>query len=220
MEQTLKGGQRELTATDRLMVNFDQALRTVFGRPLVTGRPDPDAGLSEPMLDEAQSHDVAGLMRVNHAGEVSAQALYQGQALTARDPEVRRRLEQAAREENDHLAWCERRLAELGGHTSYLNPLWYAGSFAIGALAGVAGDRWSLGFLAETERQVVRHLDAHLERLPREDARSRAILEQMREDEGHHATTAVESGAAELPGPVRSLMGLVSRVMTTVAYRL
>jgi ubiquinone biosynthesis monooxygenase Coq7 len=163
---------------------------------------------------------VAGLLRVDHAGEVCAQALYQGQALTARRADVRSRLEQAAREENDHLAWCGRRLEELGSHRSLLNPLWYAGSFAIGALAGLAGDRWSLGFLAETERQVVRHLDGHLADLPPDDMKSRAILEQMREDEGRHATTAVDAGAAELPGAVKGLMAGVSRVLTAVAYRL
>jgi ubiquinone biosynthesis monooxygenase Coq7 len=211
---------RDLSPLDRLIVNLDQGLRTVFGRPLTTGRPDPDDGLPEAFLGEGERQHAAGLMRVDHAGEVCAQALYQGQALSARDLEVRAKLERAAREENDHLAWCERRLGELGSHASYLNPVWYAGSFVIGALAGVAGDRWSLGFLAETERQVVRHLDGHLAELPLEDQRSRAILEQMREDEGRHATTAVESGAAELPGPVKGLMALVSGVMTTVAYRL
>jgi ubiquinone biosynthesis monooxygenase Coq7 len=211
---------RTPSAADRLIVQLDQALRTVFGRPATTGRPDPDADLAAGELDEAGRRHVAGLLRVDHAGEVCAQALYQGQALTARRADVRSRLEQAAREENDHLAWCGRRLEELGSHRSLLNPLWYAGSFAIGALAGLAGDRWSLGFLAETERQVVRHLDGHLSDLPPDDAKSRAILEQMREDEGRHATTAVDAGAAELPGAVKGLMAGVSRVLTAVAYRL
>lgn len=211
---------RTPSPADRLIVQLDQALRTVFGRPVTTGRPDPDHGLTSADLDEAARRHVAGLMRVDHAGEVCAQALYQGQAVTARREDVRARLEEAAREENDHLAWCERRLDELGSHRSLFNPLWYAGSFAIGALAGLAGDRWSLGFLAETERQVVRHLDRHLAELPPADSKSRAILEQMREDEGRHATTAVDAGAAELPGPVKVLMTGVSRVMTAVAYRL
>jgi ubiquinone biosynthesis monooxygenase Coq7 len=211
---------RTPSSVDRLIVQADQALRTVFGRPQTTGRPDPDAGLGSADLDEAARRHVAGLMRVDHSGEVCAQALYQGQALTARREDVRARLEEAAREENDHLAWCERRLDELGSHRSLFNPLWYAGSFAIGALAGLAGDRWSLGFLAETERQVVCHLDGHLAELPPADTKSRAILEQMREDEGRHATTAVDAGAADLPGTVKAVMTGVSRVMTAVAYRL
>jgi ubiquinone biosynthesis monooxygenase Coq7 len=157
-------------------------------------------------------------MRVNHAGEISAQALYQGQALTARLPTVRGKMEQAAVEENDHLAWTAERIRELGTHTSVLAPFWYAGSFAIGALAGIAGDKWSLGFVAETEHQVIRHLDAHLARLPEQDAKSRAILELMRTDEARHATTALAAGGATLPEPVRRLMALSSKVMTTTAY--
>ena len=210
---------RNLSLVDRLIANVDQGLRTVAGRPPTTGRPDPDHGLPEPPLGESERAVSAALMRVNHAGEVCAQALYQGQALTARRAEVRTKLEQAAAEENDHLVWCARRVAELGGHTSYLGPLWYASSLAIGALAGLAGDRWSLGFLAETEQQVVAHLDGHLDRLPEGDARSQAILEQMKADEGHHATVAVEAGGAPLPAPVQRLMAAVSRVMTEVAYR-
>ena len=159
-------------------------------------------------------------MRVNHAGEVSAQALYQGQAITARDRDVRDKLYQSAQEENDHLLWCEDRLHEVGGHTSRLNALWYLGSLGVGVIAGLAGDRWSLGFLAETERQVVRHLEGHMERLPAHDARSRAIVAQMKEDEGHHTTVAIENGAAELPWPVRRAMSLVSKVMTRTAYYL
>lgn len=159
-----------------------------------------------------------GLMRVNHAGEVSAQALYHGQSLTARQTEVRGSLEQAAAEENDHLAWCKERLDELGGRPSVLSPVWYAGSFAMGAVAGLLGDRWNLGFLAETERQVVEHLEGHLERLPESDQRSRAILEQMREDEAGHATSALQHGGAELPSPIRRLMGATARVMTGTAY--
>jgi ubiquinone biosynthesis monooxygenase Coq7 len=157
-------------------------------------------------------------MRVNHAGEIAAQGLYQGQAATAELPEVRAAMEQAAEEENDHLAWCEARLAELGSRPSVLGPLWYAGAFAIGAGAGLVGDRWSLGFVAETERQVVRHLEEHLGMLPADDARSRAILEQMKEDELAHGSAALEAGGAELPRPVKALMGLVSKLMTRGAY--
>jgi 3-demethoxyubiquinol 3-hydroxylase len=157
-------------------------------------------------------------MRVNHTGEICAQALYQGQALTARRADVREKMEQAAREENDHLAWTEARIREVGGHTSYLNPLFYAGSFALGAVAGLVGDKWSLGFLAETERQVVDHLNTHLSRLPAQDERSRAIVERMREEEGHHATVAIEAGAAELPAPVKRLMRFSSKLMTTTTH--
>ncbi len=157
-------------------------------------------------------------MRVNHAGEVAAQALYRGHALSAGKPELRAHMERAAAEESDHLAWCEQRVRELGGRTSVLNPLWYAGSFAIGALTGLAGDKWSLGFVAETERQVVKHLETHLQRLPEGDEQSRAILEQMRDDEARHATVAIEAGAAPLPEPLKRAMALTSRVMTHSAY--
>ena len=157
-------------------------------------------------------------MRVNHAGEVAAQALYQGQAVTARQDSVRAAMEKAALEENDHLAWCAQRIHELSGHPSYLNPAWYAGSFAIGVLAGLAGDAWGLGFVVETEHQVVRHLDNHLRQLPESDLKSRAILEQMRQDESHHATVALESGGNELPDEIRILMSLASQVMIRTAY--
>jgi ubiquinone biosynthesis monooxygenase Coq7 len=159
-------------------------------------------------------------MRVNHVGEVCAQALYQGQALTARDPHARAALERAAREEEDHLAWSAERIRELDGRTSLLSPLWYAGAFAIGTVAGAVGDRWNLGFLAETERQVEQHLAGHLEKLPDQDQRTRALVEAMRADEARHRDTALRLGAAELPGPVKLAMRLASRVMTTVAYRL
>ena len=209
---------RTYTSFDQLLGSLDQAMRTVFGPPPEAQRPNPAAAISETDLDAAQRELAARLMRINHAGEICAQALYQGQALTAQLPNVRDKMEQAAAEENDHLAWTAERLRELGAHTSYLNPLWYAGSFAIGATAGLAGDRWSLGFVAETERQVVKHLDGHLKRLAPADGKSRAILEQMREDEGRHATVALEAGAAALPEPVRQAMRLMSRVMTTTAY--
>ncbi len=209
---------RTYTPFDQLLGGLDQALRTVFGPPPEAQRPSPAAALPEADLDAAQRELAARLMRINHAGEICAQALYQGQALTAQLPNVRDKMEQAAAEENDHLAWTAERLRELGSHTSYLNPLWYAGSFAIGATAGLAGDKWSLGFVAETERQVVKHLDSHLERLAPFDKKSRAILEQMRDDEGRHATVAIEAGAAALPEPVRQTMRLMSKVMTKTAY--
>lgn len=210
--------QRNYTPFDTLIMNVDQAVRTLFGRPQVTGRANPAGDLPDAGLERTQARHVAGLMRINHAGEVCAQALYQGQALTARLPQVRESMERAAQEENDHLDWCEGRVKELGSHTSYLNPCWYAGSFAMGAVAGLIGDKWSLGFVAETEKQVVRHLDSHLGQLPPQDEKSRAILEQMRTDELQHATTALEAGGAELPEVVKRLMGITSSVMTRTAY--
>lgn len=202
---------------DRLLIAADNALRTVFA-PAATLRPVPGDALPDMQLGDADKRHAAGLMRVNHAGEICAQALYEGQALTARDAGARKALEQAAWEETEHLAWTERRIAELGGHKSLLNPLWYAGSFAVGATAGLLGDKWNLGFLAETERQVVAHLEDHLGRLPEQDDKSRAILEQMRQDEAKHATTAVTHGGVELPEPVKLAMKLASRVMTRGAY--
>jgi ubiquinone biosynthesis monooxygenase Coq7 len=209
-----------LSGVDTLLTGIEEGLRSVFGRPRVTGRADPADAVPEAGFSDAERRVSVGLMRVNHAGEVAAQGLYQGQALTARLPEVRASMEQAAREENDHLAWCRGRVEGLGGRTSVLDPLWFAGSYAIGAVAGIAGDKWSLGFVAETEHQVIRHLDGHLARLPKGDAKSRAIIEQMREDEGRHATVALEAGGAPLPAPVRGLMSVVSKVMTATAYRI
>lgn len=209
---------RDYSPADRLLISLDQAVRTIFGRPATTERPNPAAGLTTAQLSAAETRTSAALMRINHAGEIAAQALYQGQALTARLPHVRQSMERAAAEENDHLDWCEKRVKELGSHTSYAAPFWYLGSFAIGATAGAMGDKWSLGFVAETERQVVRHLDGHLARLASADTKSRAIVEQMKEDELHHATTAMEAGGAQLPGPVKVLMKLASKVMTTTAY--
>lgn len=202
---------------DPLIIEFDRALRTVFG-PALSARPVPGAGLPEADLTEAEKRHAAALMRVNHCGEICAQALYQGQALTSRDPAVTETLRQAAREETEHLAWTEKRIGELGGRRSLLNPLWYAGSLAMGVAAGKLGDRWNLGFLAETERQVEAHLTDHLKRLPAQDCKSREILDQMRADEMGHAETAVRLGASELPGPVRLAMKLASRVMTRTAY--
>ena len=205
---------------DLAVGTLDQGLRLLFGPPPHPDRPSPGTTVAAPDPTDPVARDTSvRLMRVNHAGEVCAQALYQGQALTARASTIRAKLERAAREENDHLAWTAERVHELGGRTSLLDPLWYTGSLAIGAAAGLAGDRWSLGFLAETERQVVEHLEGHLRRLPPEDARSRAIVEQMRDDEGRHATTALEAGARELPRPVKALMRLTARFMTATAYR-
>ncbi|SDY13090.1 ubiquinone biosynthesis monooxygenase Coq7 [Allochromatium warmingii] len=209
---------RRYSPLDHLLINTDQALRTVFGRPRLTERTNPAATVSEPELRDDQRRHVARLMRINHTGEVCAQALYQGQALTAKLPETRQRLERSAKEENDHLAWCEERLEELGDRKSLLNPLWYAGSFALGAVAGLAGDKWSLGFVVETERQVEDHLDEHLAQIPAQDAKSRAILEQMKADEIHHAQVAKSAGGADLPAPIRHLMQLTSRIMTRTAY--
>jgi 3-demethoxyubiquinol 3-hydroxylase len=210
--------QRAYSALDRVVVNFDQAVRAVFGRPQVTERPDPAAGLPEPDLSDAERRHIARLMRINHTGEVCAQGLYQGQALTAHLPEVRAKMERSAQEENDHLAWCEDRIEALGDRKSLLNPLWYAGSFAIGAAAGLAGDRWSLGFVVETERQVESHLDDHLEQVPDHDAKDRAVLEQMKADEVHHAEVARAAGGADLPAPIRWGMRLASKVMTGTVY--
>jgi ubiquinone biosynthesis monooxygenase Coq7 len=207
-----------MISVDRLIGEFDRALRAVAGVAHAT-RPSPAAGVSEKEITDEDRRHAAALMRVNHVGEVCAQALYQGQALTARDAVARQALEQAAREEEDHLAWSAERIRELGGRPSLLNPLWYAGAFAIGAVAGVLGDRWNLAFLAETERQVEEHLGGHLEELPPEDDRTRAIVEGMQADEARHRASAIELGAAELPEAVKRAMRLASKVMTTVAYR-
>jgi ubiquinone biosynthesis monooxygenase Coq7 len=209
---------RHYSPLDHVIMNLDQAVRTLAGKPLVSGRPDPADDWDEAPLSEAEKSESARLMRVNHSGEVAAQALYQGQALTARLETVRGRMEQAAQEENDHLEWCERRVKALGGHPSYLNPLWYLGSFAVGAVAGAMGDKWSLGFVAETEKQVIAHLDDHLHNMSKNDNKSRAVLEQMKIDEAHHGAVAKAAGGAELPAPIKQLMRLTSRVMTRTAY--
>ena len=209
---------RQHTPVDRLLVNFDQAVRTLFGRPQTTERPDPAEGLPETELSDRERKHIARLMRINHTGEVCAQGLYQGQALTAKQAETRERMARSAQEENDHLAWCERRIEQLGDRKSLLNPLWYAGSFAIGAAAGFAGDKWSLGFVVETERQVEAHLDGHLAAVPHDDARTRAILGQMKEDEIHHAEVAQNAGGVDLPAPVKLAMKLTSKVMTSAVY--
>ncbi|MFH1871757.1 MAG: 2-polyprenyl-3-methyl-6-methoxy-1,4-benzoquinone monooxygenase [Pseudomonadota bacterium] len=202
---------------DALIPEFDKALRAVFAAA-PTRRPMPGADLPEGELSEAEKRHVAALMRVNHCGEICAQALYQGQALSSRDPAVKRELEMAAWEETEHLNWTERRIAELGGRKSLLNPLWYAGSLAIGAFAGKCGDAWSLGFLAETERQVEGHLESHMTSLPAQDRKSWEVLEQMKADEMRHAETASHYGARDLPLPVRWAMRLSSKAMTRLSY--
>jgi ubiquinone biosynthesis monooxygenase Coq7 len=207
-----------VTDLDRLIVEFDRALRTVSS-VADSSRVSPAEVLPEAELNAEDRRHAAALMRVNHVGEVCAQALYQGQALTARDPHAREALERAAKEEADHLAWSAQRIAELGGRPSLLNPLWYAGAFAIGTVAGALGDRWNLGFLAETEHQVEEHLSGHLARLPEQDLRTRAVVDAMRADEARHRDTAVGLGAAELPGPVKRAMRLASGLMTRIAYR-
>lgn len=210
---------RHYTLIDKLIEHFDQSLRTLTETDIkTTTRPNPAASAKEnPLTLQEQKHSAA-LMRINHAGEICAQALYQGQALTAHSDDVRQKMKQSALEENDHLFWCNERLQELHSHTSYLNPFWYFGSFAIGALAGMIGDQWSLGFVAETEHQVVKHLDKHLQKLPMSDEKSRKILQQMCVDELHHATVAETIGAIELPFVIKQIMRGMSKIMTTAAY--
>ena len=205
---------------DRFIIEFDTALRSVVGGAHAH-RPTPGSDVqSTALLDVKEREHAAGLMRVNHVGEVCAQALYQSQKLVARNPEIRQMLDHSGQEEMDHLAWCETRLQELGSHTSYLNPIWYAGSFAIGLAAGLAGDKWSLGFVAETEKQVENHLESHLKKLPAEDERSRAIVDQMRIDEIEHGQAAISAGGAVLPESIQKLMQAMSKVMTSTAYKI
>ena len=208
-----------MSLIDRFIIEFDTALRSVVGGANAN-RPTPGSSSSNQSLDSAQRQHAAGLMRVNHVGEICAQALYQSQKLLARNSEIQAMLNHSAQEEMDHLAWCEVRLQELGSHTSYLNPLWYAGSFAIGLIAGLAGDKWSLGFVAETEKQVEAHLENHLEKLPVDDQRSRAIVDQMRIDEIEHGQAALHAGGVTLPEPIQKIMQTVSKVMTSTAYKI
>jgi len=202
---------------DSLIFEFDKGLRTLCCKAQSV-RPYPDATLPEASMSEDEKKVAAALMRVNHSGEICAQALYQGQALTARDPVVQEKLQQAAQEETEHLAWTSRRVHEMGGHLSVLNPLLYGSSLALGAFAGLLGDKWNLGFLAETERQVGAHLQSHLARLPPQDEKSRAVVQQMYVDETRHSDMAVELGGADLPLPVKLAMKLSSKVMTNTAY--
>ena len=209
---------RRYSALDTVIMECDKAVKTVFGKPETTPRPIPGQSLQDETMTSEEQQRSLRLMRVNHSGEVSAQALYQGQALTAQLPEVRQAMEQAALEENDHLVWCQQRIHDFGGHTSGLNPLWYVGSFTIGAIAGKIGDKWSLGFVAETEKQVVKHLDEHLVQMSPDDHKSRAVLEQMKVDELRHGTVALEAGGSALPEPVKLAMNLMSKVMTKTSY--
>lgn len=208
---------RQFTGVDKLIHSFDQALRSLVPGTTSAQRTNP-AENTDSQLAVSDARHVAGLMRVNHSGEVCAQALYHGQAMTAKLPNVRREMEQAAIEEQDHLAWCEDRLKELESHTSLLNPVWYGLSFGMGAIAGIAGDKYSLGFVAETERQVSLHLQHHISQLPPHDERSRRILEQMNEDELHHRDTALAAGGVDLPLPVKIAMTGVSKLMTKTSY--
>ena len=208
-----------MTIIDRTIIEFDKALRHLFA-PAQTVRPYPAAATPEAGLSRAEKKHVAGLMRVNHCGEICAQALYQGQAMLCEVEEHKRALEHASQEETEHLNWTRRRLDELGGRTSLLNPLWYVGSLGIGLVVAKMGSRWNLGFLSETERQVEAHLSGHLERLPAHDQRSRAVLEQMKIDERQHASLADDLGGARLPALAQTAMKLASKVMTTVTYRL
>lgn len=204
---------------DTLITEVDGALRTLLPpQKRLPARPSPAQHLQDSQLSPKDKKHIAGLMRVNHAGEVCAQALYQGQALTAQLTHIKAQMHQAAVEETDHLAWCEERLYELNSKPSLLNPLWYCGSIFLGALAGMAGDKISLGFVAETERQVSAHLQKHLQRIPDEDKKSQAILQQMQEDEEQHAAQALDAGAAELPYPIKKLMNTVSKIMTKTSY--
>jgi ubiquinone biosynthesis monooxygenase Coq7 len=213
--------QRNLSFIDQIIDNLDKGIRASLTKPSAQ-RISPAAAYEDDPIggNEALRKKSAGLMRVNHVGEVCAQALYQGQALTSRSPTVRAKMHGAAEEEIDHLNWCYERIEQLDSHTSILNPLWYAGSFALGFGAGLAGDKWSLGFLAETEKQVVAHLNSHLHRLPEEDVISRAVVSQMASDEAKHAEMATKAGAAELPSPVKNLMKLSAKLMTTVSEKL
>ena len=210
---------RHLTRLDRVLTGVSRALQTVCGTP-AGRRPYPASSKDNDTLSEQDRRSSAAYMRVNHTGEVCAQALYQSQAITARTSVNRARMQHSADEETDHLAWCEQRIRELGGRKSLLNPLWYGGSFAIGAIAGLIGDKWNLGFVAETEKQVVEHLESHLVLLPKADLRSREVVEQMQADEARHADQAKQAGAASLPASVKLLMKAGSRIMTATAYRL
>ena len=204
---------------EQLITTFDTGLRTLFATAHAA-RPRPDADLEDPALDDASKHHAAALMRINHVGEVCAQALYSGQAITSKNPQIVKALQHAAAEETDHLAWCEARINELGGRKSLLNPLWYVGSFTLGAVAGALGDKWNLGFLAETENQVAAHLQNHLQQLSNADIKTRTIVNQMQQDEAVHASEANALGASELPAPIKTGMKIASKIMTKTAYHI
>lgn len=209
---------RHFTFLDRLCLGVDQAVRALTDNAKTTGTAYPGKDHHEHPLTENERKHAAGLMRINHAGEICAQALYHGQGVVSRSPVTQEKMQMAAIEEGDHLAWCKQRLDELGSHPSYLNPLWYAGSFCIGMVAGMIGDTWSLGFVAETERQVIKHLEGHLETLPKQDERSSAVLRQMESDEAKHRDDAMVLGARELPIPIKLAMTWTSKVMVKAAY--
>ncbi len=209
---------RHYSKLDEFCIGVDQALRSIFGKAITTERIYPAASEIEPELTAEQRKHAAALMRINHAGEVCAQALYHGQGCGSRNVEIKQQMQQAAIEEGDHLTWCRQRLMELNSHTSYLNPLWYIGSFAIGMTAGFVGDKWSLGFVAETEKQVVQHLENQLHLLPEKDKKSYKILQQMQADEAQHREEAIKAGAAELPSVIKKLMSLISKIMVKTAY--
>jgi ubiquinone biosynthesis monooxygenase Coq7 len=219
-QRELSMRQRRLSLVDKLITEVDSVMRTVTNRGNSAGRPSPSEGHTDAELSEQERKHVAGLMRVNHTGEVCAQALYQGQALTAKLPSVRDEMQEAAAEEVDHLVWCEQRLRELGSHTSYLNPAWYGMSFAMGAIAGAIGDKVSLGFVAATEERVCNHLRDHLKQLPDEDRKSQLILQQMLNDEQRHGENALQAGGTDFPRPVKDAMTTVSQVMTRTSYRI
>jgi ubiquinone biosynthesis monooxygenase Coq7 len=211
---------RQLSGLDQIFNHLERSLRAVHGHHQGTARANPAGNIADTDLNETESRHAAGLMRVNHAGEIAAQALYNGQSLAARSAEVKERMHESALEETDHLAWCKQRVEELGQSTSLLGPIWYWGSFSIGAIAGAAGDKWSLGFIKETEDQVIKHLQEHQQSLPNGDEKSRAIVNQMIIDEAHHGDKAVDLGGVPLPRPVKQLMQLTAKVMTTLSYRI
>lgn len=210
--------ERNYTLLDKICIGFDQALRALTNNVSAMASTYPAARVEEQMLDDSQRKHSAALMRINHAGEICAQALYQGQAVVSHSPQIQEKMQQAALEEGQHLEWCKQRLDELGSHTSYLNPLWYTGSFCIGMMAGMIGDKWSLGFVVETERQVIKHLESHLQLLPMQDQRSYKILKQMEQDEAKHRDEAIAAGAAELPDIIKQAMGFTSKIMVKTAY--
>lgn len=210
---------RQPTLIDHFLGSIDSGLKTLSKSAKSTGRAYPAKGVQEAQLSDKERSHAAGLMRINHTGEICAQALYEGQAMMARDEVIKAKLKEAAAEEGDHLKWCQRRINELGESSSKLDPLFYAGAFSLGAVASFAGDKWNMGFLAETERQVEAHLETHIDKLPEGDLRSRAIVEQMKIDEAEHAQMAVDNGAAELPAPISSLMRMSANIMKFFAYR-
>ncbi len=210
---------RQFTAIDRFLIRLDEAVRTINTSPARGSRPYPAEDVDEIVLSGQEKTHAANLMRVNHAGEIAAQGLYQGHAVVARDPNIEAQMRESADEELDHLAWCEKRLDELGSSPSRLRPIWYGGAFAMGVASGILGDKWSLGFIEETERQVSDHLSSHLNQLPENDHRSRKIVRQMRDEEEAHGAKAHAAGAAALPAPITNAMRAIAKIMTTVAYR-